>query len=189
MSAIPTLTRILAAPTALVLATGLALAPASAEVIESDRFHEEFSGVNDDFCGVSGWAVAFDGSTDGRFQVRTQGRDGLVYVMDQFRTIISFTDVATGQTATHIEPHTIIKDLHVTENPDGTLTIIVLGTGGGRLVGEEGTPIAKFSGQVRWRIVYDPATDTELSNEVIFGSTGTNDDTCVELMEHWGVTP
>ena len=59
-------------------------------------------------------------------------------------------------------------------------------TGGNRTYGNDGKLIAKNSGQVRFEIVYDYVNDVELSNELIFGSTGTNDDFCEAVLTDWG---
>ena len=59
-------------------------------------------------------------------------------------------------------------------------------TGGERTYGHAGKLIASNSGQVRLRIVYDYVNDVEISNEQIFGSTGTNDDFCAAVLADWG---
>jgi len=72
------------------------------------------------------------------------------------------------------------------KNPMSPALRVALLTGGNRTLGNDGHLIAKNSGQVRFEIVYDPATDTELSNELVFGSTGTNDDFCAAILTDWG---
>ncbi len=100
------------------------------------------------------------------------------------RTVL--TNLATGRAATDIQPSTLGKDQSVTDNGDGTLTIVFLGTGGARLYGDDGRLIAKNSGQVRFEIVVDAETFEEISRELIFGSTGTNDDFCEAVLTDWG---
>ncbi len=97
-----------------------------------------------------------------------------------------FTDQATGQTATDIQPNTVGKDQSITDNGDGTLTIVVLLTGGARTYGDDGKLIASNSGQVRFENVVDAMTFEEISSELIFGSTGTNDDFCEAVLTDWG---
>ncbi|MGI8433607.1 MAG: hypothetical protein ACR2LE_02570 [Nocardioidaceae bacterium] len=152
-------------------------------------------GNNDNFCGVPGLVVDGSFTVDGSFLARLQGRDSVFYGMDHTRVVIVYTRRATGQTATDIQPRTTSKDLKITNNGDGTLTIVQLLTGGERTYGDEGKLIAKNSGQVRFRIVVDyngtlsnPDDDTELSSELVFGSTGTNDDFCSATLADWGVT-
>jgi len=99
---------------------------------------------------------------------------------------VVFTDRATGQTATDIQPNTVGKDQSIVDNGDGTVTVIQLLTGGERTYGDAGNLIAKNSGQVRFEIVFDAETGEELSFELIFGSTGTNDDFCEAVLTDWG---
>jgi len=173
----------------------LACGPASAQKVEGGTFHDEGTFTNNSFCGVPGLIVDGTFTNDGRFLGRSQGAEGLFYGMDNTRTVVTFTRRATGQTATDIQPRTLSKDLHVTDNGDGTLTIIQLLTGGDRTYGNDGKFIARDSGQVRFEIVVDtngtptnPEDDKELSSEPIFGSTGTNDDFCAAVLADWGVT-
>jgi hypothetical protein len=161
-------------------------APASARIVDRDTFHDEFSGTIDDFCGT-GLAVDFDFTVDGRFQANDRGPGGPDYFLEKTTVVVVYTDQLTLQTATDIQPNTINKDLHLTDDPDaGTLTIIALLTGGERTYGDDGHLIAKNSGQIRLEIVYDYVNDVDLSNELIFGSTGTNDDFCEAVLTDWG---
>lgn len=155
------------------------------DVVAQGSFHEEFSEADEDFCGT-GLAVVFEVVVDGRYQVKTRGRDGVGYYMDHVRVVSVLTDQATGQTATDIQPNTLGKDLKITDNGDGTLAIIVLLTGGARLYGDDGRLIAKNSGQVRFRDVVDAETFEPIPSELIFGSTGTNDDFCTAVLTDWG---
>jgi hypothetical protein len=172
-----------------------AAGPASAEKVDGGTFHDEGSFTDENFCDVPGLVVDGSFTVDGRFLGRLQGRDSIFYGMEHTRVVTVFTRRATGQTATDIQPGTISKDLRITDNGDGTLTIIALLTGGERTYGDDGKLIARNSGQVRFRIIVDdngtlsdPSDDTELSSELIFGSTGTNDDFCAAILADWGVT-
>jgi hypothetical protein len=62
----------------------------------------------------------------------------------------------------------------------------VLVTSVERTYGHDGNLIAKDSGQVRFEIVHDYEVDEEISRELIFGSTGTNDDLCEAVLTDWG---
>ena len=159
--------------------------PASAKVVERESFQDEFSFVDDDFCGA-GIAVRVEGVAEVRYQVNTRGRNGEGYYLEHVRLRTVLTDLATGQTATDIQPNVLTKDLSVIDNSDGTLTIVFLGTGGARVYGDDGRLIAKNSGQVRFEIVVDAETYEEISRELIFGSTGTNDDFCEAVLTDWG---
>jgi hypothetical protein len=182
---------------ALVLSAVLGAAgPASAQKVGGGTFHDEGPFTDPNFCGVTGLVVDGMFTVDGRFLDRLRGRDQIFYGMEHARSVVVFTRRETGQTATDIQPNVLRKDLRVTDNGDGTLTIIQLGTGGERTYGDAGKLIARNSGQVRFKIVLDyngtlsnPEDDTELSNDLIFGSTGTNDDFCAAILADWGVTP
>jgi hypothetical protein len=77
-------------------------------------------------------------------------------------------------------------DLRVTDNGDGTLTVLVLSTGNSVLYGEDGKVIARNPGQVRFEILVDhggtlsdPSDDTNLAFlGVVKESTGRSDDYC-----------
>lgn len=163
------------------------LSPAAGERLAGGAFHETASFTESDFCDVAGLVVDAEVTLDGRFLERLQGKDKLFYAMDTTRVVIVFTNRATGQQATDIQPRTLFKDLHVTDDGE-TVTVIVLGTGGGRLLGDDGKLIASGAGQVRFEVVFDSVTGEELSFTQIFGSTGTNDDFCAAILEDWGVT-
>ena len=174
--------------TALVVVSGLTIAiaaPAAARIVERGEFHDEFTDTDEDFCGA-GLEVEFDVTVDGRYQINTRGPGSVGYYLEHVSVVTVFTDVATGQTATDIQPNTVGKDLSITDNGDGTLTIIVLLTGGARTYGPDGTLIARNSGQVRFKNVVDAETFEEISSELIFGSTGTNDDFCEAVLGAWG---
>lgn len=174
----------------------IAASPVAAQKIDGARFHQEDSFVETDFCGVSGLTVEHNITVDGRFLARLQGRDSIFYGMDNTRVVDELTNVDTGQHATDIQPRTTSKDLKITVNDDGTITIIQLLTGGGRLLGDDGQLIAKGSGQVRFELVIDymgtlsdPTDDVLVSDrQLIFGSTGTNDDYCAAILADWGIT-
>ena len=80
----------------------------------------------------------------------------------------------------------IEKDKRVTDNGDGTLTILVLGTGNAVIYGEDGKAIARNPGQIRYEILIDDGgTPTDPSDDefladlgLVKDSTGGNDDFC-----------
>ena len=118
--------------------------------------------------------------------MNTRGPGSFAYYLENVRVVNVFTDQATGQTATDIQPGTISKDLKITDNDDGTLTVITLLTGGARTYGDDGRLIARNSGQVRFKLIVDAETFDVISEELIFGSTGTNDDFCEAVLTDWG---
>jgi hypothetical protein len=77
------------------------------------------------------------------------------------------------------------KDLRVTDNGDGTLTILQMSTGNATLYGPDGTAIGRNPGQVRFEFVVDhggtptdPSDDVLLKERLVKGSTGRSDDFC-----------
>src|SRR6266498_2977853 len=98
------------------------IAPAAAERIDGGAFHDEGSFTVEAFCGVDGLVLE-----------RLQGQSPFPYFMDNTRVVVEFTNRATGQHATSVEPRTTTKDLKITDNGDGTITIIDLLTGGAQL--------------------------------------------------------
>jgi hypothetical protein len=174
-----------------------AAAPASAQKIDGGTFHDEDTFTVRNFCDVSGLTVEGHITFDGRFLVRAQGPDSILYFMDNTRVVLEWTNLADPtQHATELQPRTTSKDLSITVNDDGTLTIIALFTGAGFLYSDDGQLLAKDDGQIRIKFVIDyngtltdPSDDTEVSSELIFGSTGTNDDYCAPILDDWGITP
>ena len=159
-------------------------APAGAEVIERYSLDDSSSGTSTDFCGA-GLQPAYTYEQTGSGSVKTRGPDGPLWFHEKLSTVTTFT--YNGMTVTDIQPNTVIKDLKIVDNGDGTLSVTVLYAGGGRVVGSDGKLLAKNDGQVRMLLLIDVATDTVLSEELIFGSTGTNDDFCEAILDHWGV--
>ncbi len=157
----------------------------SAAPLEHGVFHDEFSFVETNFCGVAGLTVRADGVADGRFLVKRQGRDGLVYFMEHVHVSSVRTNLANNKTISDDE-RTVTKDLKVVDNGDGTLTITVLATGNFVVYGANGKAIARNPGQVRFRFIVDhggtpadPSDDVEVADlGIVKGSTGRSDDAC-----------
>jgi hypothetical protein len=175
-----------AAMLALVATVAAALAAsAAAEVVFRETFHDEGTVVFEDFCDVSGLTVEVAFSVDGRVQAVPHGRDGLVYFLEHLKGTNVYTNVDNDRFLTEV--FTVVnKDLRVTDNGDGTLTILVLATGNAVLSGEDGKAIARNPGQIRLAFIVDHAgTPTDPSDDVFLedlgvvkGSTGRTDDFC-----------
>ena len=82
------------------------------------------------------------------------------------------------------------KDLRVTDNGDGTLTILVLSTGNIAVYGPDGKALARNPGQVRFELLVDHGgTPTDPSDDefleflgLVKGSTGRTDDFCAAVL-------
>ena len=160
-------------------------AAASAGQIFHETFHEEDSEVITDFCGVAGLTVEFAFVVDGRAHAVPHGRDGLAYFGAHIKRTEVVTNLANGNSVTSVITF-IDKDLRVTDNGDGTLTLLILTTGNAVLYGEDGKAIARNPGQERVEILIDHGgTPTDPSDDefleflgVVKESTGRSDDFC-----------
>ncbi len=168
---------------ALAVITGAVLAAAASG---GQAFHEtvhvEETFDVEDFCGVEGMTVEITQVVDVRLHVVPHGSDRLAYFLQH----VSLNEVLTfdGRSLTSVANVTA-KDLRVTDNSDGTLTILILATGNRVLYDANGEAIARNPGQVRFEIVVDhggtpndPSDDTELDFRIVKESTGRSDDFC-----------
>jgi hypothetical protein len=178
--------RVAAIFTAAAVAVAL-VAPVAAAPLERGTFHEEFTFTDEDFC-EAGLVVRIDGVVDGKFKAMRRGRAGLIYFVEHVRVAQTFTNVDNTRTVTSRET-TVSKDLHVTDNDDGTLTVVFLATGNFTVYGSNGKAIARNPGQIRIEVVVDhggtpddPSDDTLISETVIKESTGRSDDFCAAVV-------
>ena len=141
--------------------------------------------IEEDFCGVDGLTVEFATHSVGTVHAVPHGKDRLVY----FGFNLKVTEVVTNlENGNSVRSFATIrdKDQRVTDNGDGTLTVLVLATGNSVLYGEDGKAIARNPGQVRYEILIDHGgTPTDPSDDEfveflgeVKGSTGRNDDYC-----------
>jgi hypothetical protein len=170
----------LGATAALVLTTA-----ASAKQVLREPFHEEGTDVISDFCDVTGLTVDYAFVVDGRRQVVPHGRDRLAYFLQHATVTEVYRNPANDRSITVVTKVTE-KDLRVTDNGDGTLTVLFFATGNLVMYGEDGKAIGRNPGQVRFELLVDhggtptdPSDDVELGDPVLVkGSTGRSDDFC-----------
>jgi hypothetical protein len=182
------LRRTLGLATFVATVTMLVAGPAWAQPLEHGTFHEEFTDVDDAFCDVPGLTVQVDQVVDGRFLLNPHGPDGLAYGLETNLFTTVFTNVDNGITVTEVT-NVIFKDLQVTDNGDGTLTILVLGTGNLVVYGPDGKAIARNPGQLRFEVLIDNGgTPSDPSDDefleflgVVKESTGRTDDFCAAV--------
>ncbi|MGH9251535.1 MAG: hypothetical protein ACRD0W_18735 [Acidimicrobiales bacterium] len=184
------LARTLGLAAGLAMVGSMALAGgAIAKPIEHTDFHDEFTEVVDDFCEVPDLMVQVDVVVDGRFLVNPHGPDGLAYFKTNLRVTNVYTNLDNGNTVTEVV-NGVDKDLRVTDNGDGTLTILVLSTGNAAVFGPDGKALARNPGQVRFELLVDhggtpsdPSDDEELEFlGLVKGSTGRTDDFCAAVV-------
>ena len=171
------------------LTVPLCAGAATAKPIESGSFHDEFSETVTDFCDVSGLTVDIDSVADGTFRIGSKGKSGLPYYTEHVDFTQVFTNVANEQFATTKESVTA-KDLRVTDNGDGTSTIVAFATGNATIYNSSGKAIGRNPGQFRSVILIDngntptdPSDDEFIEQlEVIKESTGRTDDFCEAIV-------
>ena len=168
------------------LATGLLLGASPATAAAPERFTDpiDFTDTVDDFCGIEGLAVEIVSSGEETGQVMKRGRNSPAYFLSHVTVESVFTNTETGAFFTTRE-RSSFRDVHVTDNGDGTVTSVNFGTGFAMMFGPDGRIIGKNTGQTRWESVIDLNgtpdyfdDDVVTSEEVLLGSTGTNDDFC-----------
>ena len=180
----------LAAAVSMTLAGG-----ASAKPIERATFHEEGTFIDPNFCEVPGLEVQGDDVVDIRASLNSHGPDGLVYFHANIHVTTVYTNLANGNTVTEVG-QAVDKDLRVTDNGNGTLTILVLTTGNATVYGPDGKApdskaLARNPGQIRFEFDVDhggtptdPFDDEEIdgSFRMVKESTGRTDDFCAAVL-------
>lgn len=133
-----------------------------------------------DFCGVARARIEVD--IRAHFMINLHGPEGLPYFKENFHGAFSYTNLATGKTMSETV-RVLDKDLKVTNNGDGTLTIVILATGSHKVYGSDGKLFLSDPGQIRFAILVDHGgtpsdpTDDEFIADlgIIKESTGRND--------------
>lgn len=160
-------------------------AVASAGPVFQESFHEEETVVLENFCDVPGLTVEAAFVTDGRVHAVQHGRQEAPYFVEHVKRTEVYTNLANDKSVTAVV-NAMTKDLRITDNGDGTITILVLATGNAVLYGEDGKALGRDPGQIRYKILIDTAgTPSDPSDDeflaflgVVKGSTGRSDDFC-----------
>lgn len=165
-----------------ILALGVATAVMLAAVADAgppfrDTIHDEATFVEDDFCDVSGLTVQIARTVDIRVQAVAHGPDELEHFLAHGTTTEVLTNLG-NDTSLRSVADVFEKDLRVTDNLDGTLTVLIMATGNAVLYGENGKAIARNPGQTRFEILFaDDGTFLEFLG-VVKESTGRSDNFC-----------
>ena len=160
---------------------------ASAKPIEHTDFHDEGTQIIDNFCEVSGLTVQVAFVVDGRFLLNPHGPDGLAYAHTNARFTDVYTNLANQNTVTSVGRY-VNKDLRVTDNGDGTLTLLFLETGSAAAYGPDGNAIARDPGQERVELLVDHGGtptdpfDDEILQDRLVKETGRTDDFCAAVV-------
>jgi hypothetical protein len=155
---------------------------ASAEPPLNETFHDEFTEIITDYCGVPGLTVQSDVVVDGRILIHSGGP---VHYMEHVDGTFVDTNVANGSAITGTFK-TVQRALDATDNGDGTLTVLFLATGNSATYGPDGKAIARNPGQVRFELLIDHnGTPLDPSDDEVLAflgfvkeSTGRTDDFC-----------
>jgi hypothetical protein len=160
-------------------------AVASAGDVFRESFHEEDTIVLENFCDVPGMTVQLAFAIDGRVHAVQHGGQEAPYFIEHVKETDVFTNLANDKSVS-VFTNAMSKDLRITDNGDGTITILVLATGNAVLYAEDGTVLGRDPGQIRFEILIDTAgTPSDPSDDeflaflgVVKGSTGRSDDFC-----------
>ncbi len=151
----------------------LGIGSASAAPSMWETVHEEYGPeVSEDFCGVAGLTVEQYVVLDGRVRSTTQGPDGLSYYSQHIVYTDTWTNLATGESVTVVTSSSG-GDLRVTDNGDGTLTILVQDTFTSLMYDEAGQLISRSTGLFRYAYLVDHAgTPTDPDDDEFLDALG-----------------
>lgn len=183
----------------LILVAGLAIGSlvatgtsAVAQPIDKGHFHDVFT---DDPYSCDGLPAQDSGDISGNFVFNQRGSSPFPYYRESVHGTFVTTNLLTGGTFTQVFTSNG-QDHVITDNGDGTITIMVNAAGGWRAYDRVGKLVLKDPGNFRFSfdIDYggtpgDPSDDTEVdgSFQVVRDSTGRNDtegrDFCADVLE------
>jgi hypothetical protein len=159
-----------------------AVAGAGQPIRETIHVEEDF--IEENFCGEPGLTVNFKLVADIRLKVSARGKEGLAYFAEHATRRDLVTNVANRRSVS-ASFRFLEKDLRVTDNGDGTLTVVFFATGNAVMYGPNGKAIARDPGQFRAELLLDhggtpndPDDDELLDFRVLKDSTGRSDDFC-----------
>jgi hypothetical protein len=150
-----------------IAALGVA-APVAAQPLVVDQFHDSGSELWEDACGVGiihSWDVyvAHNGVAHG---------DGLIHFRDSVRGSEVFTNPVTERSYTHVFAG-MNHDLDVSDNGDGTLSIVAQDSGTNKWYDGDGKFVLMNSGRSRFRVLIDHnGTPTDPTDDELIEFTG-----------------
>ncbi len=167
---------------ALVAVISMTAVTVQARPLERERIVESGSEVIEDFCEIEGLTVLEQFEDHINVTFVAHGRDRLAYFNATVHGWSSWTNIANGKTLKSVY-NFVDKDQKVVDNGDGTLTIIVLNAGGGKIYGPDGKLLFKDPGQTRFEVLIDHGgTPSDPSDDeflefvgIVKPSTGVND--------------
>jgi hypothetical protein len=171
--------------------TLVASTPAAAKPLEKGRFHD----ISTETFDCDGTAARTDTDVWVNFTLNERGSSPFPYYRESAHGTSVHTNLTTGGTFTNVFSVNS-KDHVITDNGDGTITILVIVTGGSRYYDTNGKLVLNDPGQTRFSFDVDyngtpsdPSDDVEIpgSFQIVRDSTGRNDtagrDFCADLVE------
>ena len=126
---------------------------------------------------------------DGYFSIKERASNGLLYFADRFRSTLVYTNPETGLTYTVVRDRQM-KDLRLTDNGDGTLTLVGLSTGALFTYGPDGERLDIRAGLSRETFLVDTKgtadpIDDELTpvGDPVTAGLDTTTDFCTDFFE------
>ena len=167
------------------LMTGFAGGPAIASPGGWEPGHAEWGETTEDTCDIAGLTVEVVGSGD--WSGRTELRGGLPYDQSHGVDTEVFTNLGNDKSATIVSKGNQVA-LHVTDNGDGTLTVVYLFTSITDAYDDQGDVIAHGAGSLTVRSVWDHAgTISDIGDDVplsfeLLRSSGSDVSTCDDVI-------
>lgn len=149
---------------------------AHAKPLDKGHFEDSFSFEYD----CDGTPARDEGEVKGSYLVNKRGKSPFPFYRESVRGTIVTTNLTTERTLTQVFTASS-RDAKIIDNGDGTITIVIYGSGGSRYYDSDGTFVLKDPGQLRYSIDIDyggtptdPSDDEEVpgSFEIVRASTG-----------------
>jgi hypothetical protein len=190
MTRLRSITSIAAVLAGLAIPTVGVAGAASATPGDWEPFHNEFSAVEEDACGVSGLTLEHVLVSDGRERFTVHGPDGLSYHAQFEEVSHTVTNVATGESVTQVFDLRY-ADLSVTDNGDGTSTIVTQRPATVVYI-QDGQVISRSASLVRFEALIDNGgtptdpSDDEFLDEVVIKDVGNRPNFCATIVQAIG---
>lgn len=163
-------------------AVGMPATPALAAepVMDNSHFRVSYEHVEQEIgeCLDVAFPIHHAGTSNAVIQLRTRGTSGPVYFSLRYNTDDVYTNVDTGESFTARE---VVReaDTRVTENADGTVTIVYSAVSSTTVHRPSGALVGVDSGRVTGTVVLDLMDPADPEDDVVVSA---------ELSEHTGVS-
>jgi hypothetical protein len=132
---------------------GALMGQASAAPPEREHFSDIFTEVDEDFCGA-GFDVQLDGDVWGSYVITRNGRDRLPRYRANIHGSIVHTNLSNDEFVTQVFNFSD-RDQKITDNGDGTFTILIAATGGSKWNDSDGKLLFQDGGGFWFEILVD----------------------------------